>query len=247
MITIVKLGGPASIQDAGRPGRMHEGVPPGGALAPGHLAAANLALGNPPDAPAVEHHGRIVVSADAPIVAATAFELVELGPAPVTLEPRLRAGILAVPGGLDAPLVLGGRGALPGQLLRAGDRLRARGGLARPIPPRPPASSEDPVRVILGPDPADTAALLAADFTISPLGDRVGVRLAGPRLDAAPLSSSAPMVRGAIQATPSGELVVLGPDHPTTGGYPVVAVVVSADLERLLLLRPGAHVRFRAA
>ena len=47
------------------------------------------------------------------------------------------------------------------------------------------------------------------------------------------LRATAPMVRGAIQVTPSGEPVVLGPDHPTTGGYPVVGVVIAADQGRL--------------
>jgi allophanate hydrolase subunit 2 len=51
------------------------------------------------------------------------------------------------------------------------------------------------------------------------------------------------MTRGAIQVTPSGELLVLGPDHPTTGGYPVIAVIRRADVGRLLLRRPGAPVR----
>jgi allophanate hydrolase subunit 2 len=51
------------------------------------------------------------------------------------------------------------------------------------------------------------------------------------------------MVRGAIELTPSG-LVVLGPDHPTTGGYPVVAVVTSDALGRLLGRPIGARVRF---
>jgi allophanate hydrolase subunit 2 len=81
---------------------------------------------------------------------------------------------------------------------------------------------------------------------MSPVGDRVGVRLDGPPVAAPPLDASAPMVRGAIQATPSGQLVVLGPDHPTTGGYPVIAVVRAADVGRLLALRPGAALRFRA-
>ena len=52
------------------------------------------------------------------------------------------------------------------------------------------------------------------------------------------------MVLGAIELTPSG-LVVLGPDHPTTGGYPVVAVVQSAAIGRFLSLRIGARLQLR--
>ena len=52
------------------------------------------------------------------------------------------------------------------------------------------------------------------------------------------------MVRGAIQVPSSGEPIVLGPDHPTTGGYPVVATVVRADLGGLMARPAGAFVRF---
>jgi antagonist of KipI len=53
------------------------------------------------------------------------------------------------------------------------------------------------------------------------------------------------MTAGAIQVTPSGELIVLHVDHQTTGGYPVIATVISADLPLLAQARPGDTVRFR--
>jgi 5-oxoprolinase (ATP-hydrolysing) subunit C len=254
VITVVAVGGPAMIQDGGRPGRMHEGIPPGGAMAPELLAAANLALGNPAGAAAIEHFGPLTVVASATVVAATDERLLELSAAPVTLVPRGRVGYLAAGGGLDVPVVLGGRGTLPvarvggleGRLLRKGDALAMGSGDVEARPPIPPRWGDAEVAVRLGPDPSDTRALSGGPFTISSIGDRVGVRLAGPRVHAPALLASAPMVRGAIQATPAGELVVLGPDHPTTGGYPVVAVVVEADVGRLLAMRPGAKVTFRA-
>ena len=52
------------------------------------------------------------------------------------------------------------------------------------------------------------------------------------------------MVLGAIEMTPRG-LVVLGPDHPTTGGYPVVAVLRSADIGRFFSLPIASRVRLR--
>jgi allophanate hydrolase subunit 2 len=52
------------------------------------------------------------------------------------------------------------------------------------------------------------------------------------------------MVRGAIQVPVSGEAIVLGPDHPTMGGYPVVATVAHADVGSLMARRVGASVRF---
>jgi allophanate hydrolase subunit 2 len=55
------------------------------------------------------------------------------------------------------------------------------------------------------------------------------------------------MVAGAIEVPPSGRAIVLGPDHPTTGGYPVLAVIVRADLGRFHQLPLGAPVRFQRA
>jgi allophanate hydrolase subunit 2 len=72
------------------------------------------------------------------------------------------------------------------------------------------------------------------------------------RLDGEPLRRtdkrelpSEGMVRGAIQVPPGGEPVVFLADHPVTGGYPVVAVVVDADVDRAAQIRPGQSVRFR--
>ncbi|MFN7143590.1 MAG: hypothetical protein ACK4YP_07445, partial [Myxococcota bacterium] len=57
---------------------------------------------------------------------------------------------------------------------------------------------------------------------------------------------STPMARGAVQVPAGGAPVVLGPDHPATGGYPVVAVVITADFGALATRPPGAPVRFSA-
>jgi allophanate hydrolase subunit 2 len=53
------------------------------------------------------------------------------------------------------------------------------------------------------------------------------------------------VVRGSIQVTGAGRPVVLGPDHPVTGGYPVIGVVVDADTDALAQVRAGDVVRFR--
>jgi allophanate hydrolase subunit 2 len=90
-------------------------------------------------------------------------------------------------------------------------------------------------------------AMLAGAWRISRLGDRVGVRLEGARVprEGPDLALPAPMIRGAIQVTTDGTPIVLGPDHPVTGGYPVLAVVRRDDQPRLARLRPGDEVRFR--
>ena len=53
------------------------------------------------------------------------------------------------------------------------------------------------------------------------------------------------MVRGAVQIPPNGEPVVFGPDHPVTGGYPVIAVLTGRSNDRAAQLAPGQSVRFR--
>jgi allophanate hydrolase subunit 2 len=88
--------------------------------------------------------------------------------------------------------------------------------------------------------------LVEARWRVGAASDRVGLRLEGPPLPPLPGDRpSAPMVRGAIQLLPSGQLILLGPDHPTTGGYPVVAVVQRADWGRAGDARPGDAVSLR--
>jgi allophanate hydrolase subunit 2 len=102
-----------------------------------------------------------------------------------------------------------------------------------------------------GPD-LSSLAEAARWLDVTPLrvahaSDRMGVRLvppAGARLETRPAETS-PMRVGAVQALASGELIVLGPDHPVTGGYPVVGVVDDDDLDTLFGLVPGASVRLR--
>lgn len=80
---------------------------------------------------------------------------------------------------------------------------------------------------------------------VSPTSDRMGVRLerAGPahRTEA----PSEPACVGAVQLTPDGTLIILGPDGPTIGGYPKVGYVCSADLDQVGRLVPGQSVRFK--
>jgi KipI family sensor histidine kinase inhibitor len=92
----------------------------------------------------------------------------------------------------------------------------------------------------------DTAALTRTTWTASSRSDRVGMRLDGDplqRADRGELPSEG-MVRGAVQVPPGGEPVLFLADHPVTGGYPVVAVVLDADIDRAAQVRPGQQVRF---
>jgi allophanate hydrolase subunit 2 len=79
-----------------------------------------------------------------------------------------------------------------------------------------------------------------------PASNRVGTRLAGPALPrrADYRERSRPMVRGALEVPRDGQPIVLGPEHPTSGGYPVIGVIASAELGRFHAIRLGGSVRF---
>ncbi|WP_067863384.1 5-oxoprolinase subunit C family protein [Nocardia shimofusensis] len=99
---------------------------------------------------------------------------------------------------------------------------------------------------------AEPDALFAGEWAVAPETDRVGARLhrlAGPPLRRAidrELRTEG-MVLGAVQVPPSGEPVVFLADHPITGGYPVIAVVRSGDVDRVAQARPGQRLKFRRA
>jgi len=260
MISIVRAVGLCTIQDLGRRGHMHEAVPPGGALVPQLLVAANRGARNPDNAPAIEVLGRLVLRAERSLHVATDRDgsriLAAGAELEITSEPR-RCAYLAVRGGIEAPVVLGGRGTLLcaklGAPLRAGDQL------AVADEPETPGSIEPfrgdgTIHVIAGPDldafASDALATLEQTaYRIEPTSDRVGTRLAGPALprSAAYRERSAPMVIGAIEVPRDGQPIILGPEHPTTGGYPVLGVIASADLGRFFAIRIGGSVRFTAA
>jgi antagonist of KipI len=174
-------------------------------------------------------------------------------------DPRAR-GYLAVPAGIDVPEVLGSRstclaagfGGVEGRPLRAGDIVR--GGEMLPEECIWPSDSSGPatggetvLRVLAGPAPG-IDGLVGIPWKVGREADRVGLRLdGGPLPDGiAGEVVSHGMSWGAIQVPPDGRPIVLGADHQTTGGYPVVGVVITADRPLLGQLRPGADVRLRA-
>jgi biotin-dependent carboxylase-like uncharacterized protein len=108
-------------------------------------------------------------------------------------------------------------------------------------------------RVVLGPQtahfPAEaTAALLGESFVVTSAFDRMGMRLGGPSLvlrDALSIPSE-PIVRGSIQVGGDGVASVLLADHQTTGGYPKIATILSADIDGVSQLRPYDRLSFRS-
>ena len=173
-------------------------------------------------------------------------------------------GYLAVRGGIDARLVMGSAATfVPGLLGGSGGRRMREGdiighaahhggavveGLDVPLP-----GAEITVRVIPGPQDEwlteDARTRLFGEvFTIGLHMDRAGARLEGPPLDhrlAGDFLSDG-LLPGAIQIPSGGQPIIILPDGPTTGGYPKVAAVISADLRLVAQSRPGTKLRFKA-
>ena len=261
-VEVIDPGVLTTVQDRGRTGLAHIGVPHGGAVDPRLAALCNRLVGNPPDAALLESVGPLRIRADAPITVASDVE-----PAPRSVRPgevvHVDAGgrqwhYLAVRGGIDVAPVLGSRSTdtlsgLGPPPARAGDRL--------PIGPEPSGpltadvaplrQAEAVAHVSTGPRadwfaPGSLGVLRSATWTIG-AASRVGVRLSGGpiervRNDELP---SEGLVRGAIQVPPDGDPIMMLADHPTTGGYPVIAVVDPDDVATVAQLLPGAAIRFR--
>ncbi|BCV24093.1 biotin-dependent carboxyltransferase family protein [Gelria sp. Kuro-4] len=177
---------------------------------------------------------------------------------------------LAVAGGIDVPVVMGSRstylrgkiGGLEGRALKAGDRLAAgepaaaaRALVGRRVPPEliPTYEGSLTLRVVLGPqDDHFTAAgretFLTGEYTVTNEADRMGYRLEGPKIEHAGsadiISDGIPL--GAVQVPGHGLPIVMLADRQTTGGYPKIATVISADLYRIGQAKPGDKVRFAA-
>ena len=262
-LLVIAISGLGTVQDLGRRGHMHEGVSPGGALVPALLIAANRRVGNRDDAAAIEILGAVTVQAEIDITVALATTVetpadtkpmnIPAGDG-VGLASATRVTYLAIRGGVDAPKVLGSRGTLLsagiGKRLARGDRIACASELRpRPAIAAPPHSLVDDaaIRIVPGPDsfePDALTALLSSTYRIHPNSDRVGVRLEGTPLPHRPTTASRPMVIGAIEVPGDGQPIVLGPDHPTTGGYPIVGVIAHTDLARFFARPLGGTVRF---
>ena len=175
---------------------------------------------------------------------------------PVGLGLRAYVGVA---GGVDVEPVLGSRSA--DTMSGLGPPRVAAGDVIEVGTPAHPAEIEDvPALLTSGvttvsavPGPRDdwftgeaVRAFFSAQWSVSARSDRIGVRLDGPTLERQVIDElpSEPCVRGSVQVVSAGMPVVLGPDHPVTGGYPVIAVVLDDHVDRLAQVRPGEIVRF---
>ncbi|WRZ94160.1 biotin-dependent carboxyltransferase family protein [Streptomyces sp. NBC_01007] len=278
---VVRAGALTTVQDQGRPGHAHLGVPRSGALDAPAAALANRLVANPVEAAVLE----TTVNGCALRPRSTVVVAVTGAPCPVTVDGRpaawgapvlvpagallnvgsARAGLrsyVAVSGGVAVDPVLGSRstdllsglGPPPltdGAVLPLG-RPGARHARVEVVPHRAPPA-ELVLRVTLGPrddwftEPA-VRTLTTRTYRVSAASNRIGLRTEGPSLERA-VSGELPsegMVLGAVQVPPDGRPVVFLADHPTTGGYPVIAVVRAGDLPAAAQAVPGTPVRFVA-
>lgn len=222
-LQIVRAMGLATLQSLPRHGRMHLAVPPGGALVPELLVIANRRVGNADDAAALEVQGRVSVRASHDLAYA--------------IDDR-RAGSLRA--GEELVVESGARRCA---YVATGASLVA--SAARPF------GEHETIAVRPGPDldafaDGALAILTSAPYRVLPASNRVGTRLDGPVLPRRTdyRDRSRPMVIGALEVPRDGQPIVLGPEHPTTGGYPLIAVVASADVGRFHSIRLGGSVRF---
>lgn len=273
-VEVLKAGPLTTFQDGGRPGYAHLGVPPSGAADAAAFRLANRMVGNPPGAAVLEATlvGPRLRFRDDALVALTGAEtrhgpnrLLRLAAgAQLDVGPCLSGAraYVGVRGGFDVPPVLGSRSTdlltgLGPPPLRDGDLLRL--GPPPSTPPDPDADAgirrvASPLRLVTGPrddwiTPDAVELLFSSTWTVTNAANRVGVRLVGPPLARARHDEllSEGIVTGAVQLPPAGELIILLNDHPTTGGYPVIAVLDERDLSSAGQLRPGDIVRFTRA
>jgi len=175
---------------------------------------------------------------------------------------------LAVAGGIDVPVVMGSRsthlsshtGGVNGRALEQGDVLvggipfpHSRATIGRSLQEklRPIYLTAVMLRILPGPHrssfPEQALAILtSSSYRLSSQSDRMGYRLEGPKLahkgSRRWISDGTAM--GALQIPPDGQPILLMADRQTTGGYPKIAVVISADLHLAGQLMPGETVRF---
>jgi biotin-dependent carboxylase-like uncharacterized protein len=274
MIRIERAGFGSTVQDRGRHGHMREGVPVSGPADPFAFRAAQALVGNTPADAAIEAVGlpfsfrcensRIVAVTGRDVsvtvrdsVPAWTSLFVRAGDL-VTISgtARSRYTYVAVSGGITTAPMLGSRSAYPraglGAILRPGDTLAlddARRS-AEDAGHSVPFVYGDEIAAIAGPhlqrfDEGTLARFFSATFSVSEQGDRQGARLDGPAV--APREGeilTCGVVAGAVQVPRGGQPIVLLADHQTTGGYPIIATVIGADIGLVAQRAPGETVSF---
>ena len=196
---------------------------------------------------------------------ATAFALLDGEVLTLGAPQRGFRTYLAVRGGVDTQPVLGSRstdtmsgiGPAPlaaGGFIKAGKATSSNVVGNPEVQPDYPDTGVTVLDIVPGPrddwfDAAALDSLCSQDWTVTPRSNRVGMRLDGKPLERSRSGelASEGTVAGALQVPPEGQPVLFLADHPITGGYPVVAVVVDHQLDAAAQVPIGGRLRFRWA
>ncbi|MFN3729113.1 MAG: biotin-dependent carboxyltransferase family protein [Fimbriimonadaceae bacterium] len=251
---VVRVAAGTTLQGLPRPGRRRFGVPIGGAFDRFAFHVLRAILGDSITVALEVPPPGIALRFDEPTTVGISGADAEVGldgePLGVLHRVTVPAESTVTLGpyrqGCRALVAWSGLEGVAGQATVAGDEFAARA--ARPAVLNLRLSQAwwvDEVRVLPGPDEADLAFLGRAPFRVSPHSNRVGLRLVGEPGPVLAEQSSEPTTFGVLQLARDRQLLAIGPDGPTVGGYPKIATVISADLDRLARLRPGDTFRFR--
>jgi len=268
-LRILQPGTFSLLVDQGRPCTRHLGLPLGGASDRGAFALGNALVGNSLDSIALE------ITLSGPVLEAENDVSACVFGAPFSIHVsgqtheagkvfqirrgeklaigganRGARGYLCVQGGFQNTLTAEATRLAEGTLLQcrasygAGRSLESDESAVLIDPDAPP----DTLRIVDGPqaDWYPGSKFLEQTFTVTPSSNRMGVRLDGKPLVRQPREMiSEAVAPGAIQVTNEGLPIILGVDGQTIGGYPKIAHVIRADLDRIAQLRPGRTLQFR--
>lgn len=294
-VEIIEPGLSTTVQDRGRFGYYHLGIPQGGAMDALSASAGNALVGNSPDDAVLEcsYMGPKLLFSDDAVVAVTgapvtAFvdgeEVPEWTRFEVPAGANVSFGIIgggsrfyiSVRGGIDIPVVLGSRPTYPagriggheGRQLQKGDVLPV-GAAESPLPEdtstpedlRPEFSRAQDVRVVMGLydhklTETGRGNITGGEWTLTPVADRSGLRFKGPGVEwndePQPFGAGADpsnivdagYAMGSIQIPGGTQPIVLHRDAVSGGGYAMVGTVISADMDLVARLAPGAKIHF---
>lgn len=288
MIEVLSIPPLATVQDLGRYGHWFQGLGQAGAMDSLSHRIANMLLGNPASAATLEiplapvrfrFHTDMAFAIAGAVCGARldnrALPAIWAGVAKADQVLEMK-GIsqgarvyLAVPGGIDVPVVLGSRstqlreafGGFEGRMLAAGDCLHGIDETSPALPASglslgmPPLKSDDSTAIELRVLPSAEYDKFTAEsrrnfwssvYRVSPTSNRQGYRLEGQKLSWMSTTElrSHGIVPGIVQVPGNGQPIIQLADTATMGGYPAIAAVIEPDLWRIAQARPGEFLQF---
>ena len=275
MIEVLHPGALTTIQDLGRTGYEQYGIPRSGPLDPFLARIANRLVGNPRDAAVIEFaltgpSLRFVRECCIAITGPTLGCSVNGKPISLFCGFRISAGeildfqtmngwfgYLAIGGGLQAEKILGSKSTyLAGKIgnrLQKGETLHFGDSSGKCYAVKDTEAIISATNIVLilpglhaeNFSEADRQILVSREYRISAQSNRMGIRLDGPQIGYLRIRRSVPTLAGTIQINRSGQPMILGPEGPTTGGYPQIANLCAVAWTTLALSGPSHLIRFQ--